>query len=216
MISALVDIITTTLLPLGFWGVFLASLFEEVLAPIPSAIVIMSAGITFLSGQVDMIFLGKLLFYIVLPASFGIVLGSLFVYYLAYFIGKPFIEKWGKWLWISWSDIEKIEDKYRKGNVDAYLVFILRAIPMVPSVAISAFSGLTRIPIKTYIVFSLLGSFIRTSILGFIGYQVGRMYYIYADRIDMLEKWILLLIMFLAIVFVIHHIYKKKHEKNNL
>ena len=55
-----------------------------------------------------MLFL-KLFIYIVLPAALGVTVGSLFVYAIAYFAGKPFLERWGKYLGISWEDLEKTE-----------------------------------------------------------------------------------------------------------
>ena len=47
MIAETIVLIEKTLLPLGAFGIFVASLLEEVVAPIPSALVQLSAGFSF-------------------------------------------------------------------------------------------------------------------------------------------------------------------------
>jgi len=212
MISSILHFATSVLLPLGVLGVFLAAFLEEVIAPVPSPVIIMLAGITFLSDTSGLELIYKLLFYIVLPTSLGIVIGSLVIYYLAYYLGKPFVKTWGKWLFISWDDIEKIEKKYRKDRLDSGLIFILRSIPVVPSVAIATFAGLTRIPVRVYVIYSFLGTLIRTTILGLIGWKAGEIYLYYAKQIDKYEKWIFLLLIIFVIVFIFYRIYKKKKQ----
>lgn len=85
--------------------------------------------------------------YIVIPATIGLTLGSLFVYLLTYFIGKPVIDRWGKYFGISWEDIKKA-DRLRKNYADILVLFILMAIPIIPSVAINAFCGLIKFDFK--------------------------------------------------------------------
>jgi len=210
MIDALLHFIEANLLPWGALGVFLAAILEEVVAPIPSQVVILSASFTFVKGTFSVALLWNMLWYVVIPISLGITFGSLVVYYLSYYLGKPFIEKWGSWIGLSWADIEKIEVRYSKGKIDELLVFVLRAIPIIPSVAIAAFSGVTRIPVKTYIIFSILGSMIRVFVLGVIGWQVGNLYIKYANIIGRYEDFVLYGIILCVILFVIYRIINKK------
>src|SRR5438477_612068 len=81
---------------------------------------------------------------VVIPAAAGITLGSLMVYGIAYWAGKPALDKWGKWLGLGWKDVEAIQKKFSEKSFDEWGLFILRCIPILPSVAISAFSGLIR------------------------------------------------------------------------
>lgn len=206
MIDFFVHFVETTLLPWGAIGVFLAAVLEEVVAPIPSQFINLSASFTFVKGALSLGLIWNLFYYVVIPISLGVTLGSLVVYYAAYFLGKPFIEKWGKWLGLSWSDIAKLEQKYEQGKTDEILVFSLRAIPIVPSVAIAAFCGLVRIPVKTYIIFSILGSLVRVTILGIIGWQVGELYVKYADLIGHYEDYVLYAMVLSVILFVAYRI----------
>ena len=192
----------------------MASIIEEIIAPIPSTMVIMGTSFIVLKGT--MITPGaffSLFINVVLPAALGVTIGSLFVYAIAYFAGKPFLERWGKYLGISWEDIEKAENKFEKSNSDTIVLFGVRAIPIIPSVAISAFCGFIRFNVKEYIIITFLGTLVRASILGFIGWQFGSLYQTAANEISYIEEISLSIIIIIAIVYII---YKKKSKKDKL
>ena len=195
----------------GPLGVFLASIVEEVIAPIPSTLVIMGTSFIFLKGTIVSpdAFL-KLFINIVLPASLGVTIGSLLVYAIAYFAGKPFLERWGKYLGVSWEDIEKAEKKFEKTRSDEIMLFLVRAVPIIPSVAISAFCGFIRFDLKKYLIITFLGTIVRSFILGFIGWQFGSLYQTAADEISYLEEISLAVIIITIIIYII---YKKKFKR---
>lgn len=195
----------------GPLGVFLASIVEEVIAPIPSTLVIMGTSFIVLKGAIISpdAFL-KLFINIVLPASLGVTIGSLFVYTIAYFAGKPFLERWGKYLGVSWEDIEKAEKKFEKSYSDEIMLFLVRAVPIIPSVAISAFCGFIRFDLRKYLIITFFGTMVRAFILGFIGWQFGSLYQAAADEMSYIEEISLTVIMVTIIVYII---YKKKFKK---
>jgi membrane protein DedA with SNARE-associated domain len=192
-------------------GVFLGSIIEEIIAPIPSTLVIMGTSFIMLKGSVinPDSFL-TLFLNIVIPASLGVTIGSLVVYGITYLIGKPFIKRWGRYLGFSWEDMEKTEKKFEKSRSDEIILFLVRAFPVIPSVAISAFCGLIRYDLKKYILITFLGTLVRSFILGFMGWQFANMYQTLAEEISYLEE-ISLLVIFIAIL--IYVIYKKKHKR---
>ncbi|TAL48884.1 hypothetical protein EPN83_02915 [Patescibacteria group bacterium] len=202
MIESLVTFLQTHLIPLGAVGVFLASFIEEVIAPIPSAFVLLASGFLFLAGLKGFVLFQTLVFKIALAAAAGLTLGSLVIYGLSYFLGKPFIERWGKWLDVSWDAIQKTEERFAKGPGDELFLFFSRSIPIIPSVVITAFSGLIRIPLRTYILWSFLGTIVRASILAFLGYKVGGFYETYIATINRFENVIILISLLAAIVFL--------------
>lgn len=212
MIQQIILIIETVVLPYGAAGVFAAAFLEEVIAPIPSALILTGSGFLFLGGDALSFSAAAKLFYtVVLPSSLGITIGSLFVYFLAYAVGKPIIIRWGKFLGISWEKIEKAEQKFTRGYYDELTLFTMRAIPLVPSVAISAFCGLVRLKIKEYILFTFLGTLVRASLLGFLGWQVGSIYIVYAEYLQKIEKIVLLSIAIGTLGFIFYRMYKKEH-----
>lgn len=195
----------------GPLGIFIASIVEEIIAPIPSTLVIMSTSFLIFKGTV--ISLGsifKLFTNIVLPASSGVTLGSLLIYYIGYFLGKPFLKRWGKFLGVSWEDIIHAQNKFTNSSSDELLLFILRAFPIVPSVAISIFCGFIRFDLRKYLIITFLGTVVRAFILGFIGWQFGSMYQTAAEEISYLEEIGLAVIIIVAAGYLI---YQRKFKK---
>lgn len=190
MIENLTSLIQPIIIEYGVLGVFLATLLEEIVAPIPSPLVPLAAGFFLL--PVDGSFLEatwKAVFTIAFPVSFGVTLGSLAVYGLGYMGGKPAIEKSKKWLGLSWKDLKKMEDKLIHGSGDEIVLFILRVLPIVPGVAISGFCGIVRYPLKTFIVITFLGAFVRALALGIVGWYARGLYTIYSETISNVEKY---------------------------
>ncbi|MSR73430.1 membrane-associated protein [Candidatus Parcubacteria bacterium] len=210
MIETTLQFIQSVLLPLGAWGVFCASFLEEIIAPIPSALVLSLSGFLFLKGAFSLSFIATLFFIVVLPASLGVTIGSLFVYTLAHIFGKPILIKWGKWLGLFWNDIEKLQKNFDNKKTDELTLFLLRTIPIIPSVAISAFYGLIRFDLKKYFIYTFLGTCIRSTILAVIGWQMGAFYYKYADVISHIENAIFVLIILAVFIFLVYKIHKKK------
>lgn len=213
MFAELIVYLEGILLTYGAFGVFLGSIIEEIIAPIPSTLIIMGTSFIMLKGaplSPESFF--NLFVNIALPASLGVTIGSLFVYGITYFAGKPFLERWGKYLGVSWKDVQKAEDKFEKSRSDEILLFLVRAIPVIPSVAISAFCGFIRFDLKKYVIITFLGTMVRAFVLGFIGWQFGSFYQTAADEISYLEE-ISLLVIILAIAG--YWLYKKKFKKKN-
>lgn len=212
MIEHLILFIQTHLLPLGGLGVFIASIIEEVLAPIPSAFVIFASGFLLVEGPITFSSLFRLITTVTIPAALGIVTGSFLVYGVAYYAGKPVLTKWGKWLGFSWDDVEKIQRRFAETPFDEVSLFVVRAIPMVPSVVISAFCGLIRFPVRSYALYSFLGLMIRATVLGFIGWQIGALYSRYARYVTLFENVIFVLIAVSVLGFVGWRIYKHRKQ----
>ncbi len=210
MIDSALQFIELVLIPLGVFGVFMATFLEEVIAPIPSALVLTLAGFIFLQGPFSTDLLLKLIFVVVLPSALGVTIGSFFIYGIAYWSGKPVLEKWGKWLGLSWTDVEKIQTKFDGTKKDEIILFVLRTIPIIPSVAISAFFGLVRFNVKKYFILTFLGTCIRSFILGLVGWQVGALYHTYADKISHIEKYVFLGFGLAIFAFLAYKISQKK------
>jgi len=202
--------IETFFLNYGTLGVFLASIIEEIIAPIPSTLVIMGSSFLILKGYpMALENIVTLLIYVVLPASAGVTLGSLFVYAIGYLLGCPFIKRWGKYLGVSWQDIAKAKGQFSSKKNDNLILFTLRAIPLIPSVAISIFCGVIRYRIRDYLIFTLLGSLVRGFILGLLGWQFGMLYLEISQQISFLEELVLILLVMVLAVYL----YRRKQKE---
>ena len=211
MIESLLVYIQSVIYEYGAWGVFFATLIEEIIAPIPSPLVPLAAGFFLLPASIsfaEIVLRGA--FVIALPVSIGISIGSSLVYALGFFGGKPVIEKSKRWTGIKWQDIEKLEVRFTRGKSYEIALFILRLLPIVPGVAISGFCGVVRYPFEKFIIITCLGAFFRAFVLGIIGWQVGELYATYADMILKFEKYIILVIFSSLLSFLVYYYISKK------
>lgn len=206
MIQSFVVWIESLIVPWGAWGVFIGSIIEEVIAIIPSSVVQMGAGFLLLSDEpFSGLLLLKALWLIVLPAAIGVTVGSLAIYALAYWGGRPLIERHGKYLALRWSDIERIRQRFSLTISDELIILIGRALPVMPTVAVTAFAGIFRIRLRKYLAFTFIGTALRAAILSLIGWQAGALYHEYAQVIGHYEDLVLGLIVAAVVGFLIYH-----------
>jgi len=212
MLDSLILYLEQVIREYGFWGVIGASLLEEIIAPIPSSLIALLAGFFLIPADSSLVkVLYEAFLNVSVPMSLGVTVGSLFVYGIAYYGGKPIIIKYGKWLGINWDLIEKTEKKFTSGYTGDTVLFFLRVVPFIPGVAISAFCGLVRYKVKKFIIITFLGSLIRYFIMGILGYQVKNAYIEYFKFFNNIENFILFVIFIAILVFVFLKI-KKKHN----
>ncbi|HEY0010384.1 MAG TPA: VTT domain-containing protein [Candidatus Paceibacterota bacterium] len=192
MIEQSVTYIQSVIVAYGAWGVFWATIVEEVVAPIPSALVPLAAGFFLLPATASFPLVAlESIFLVAIPVALGISLGSAAFYAVAYYGGKPIIEKTRKMTGVSWHDIERIERKMTRGKRDEVMLFLLRLVPIIPGFALSGFCGVVRYPFSRFLVLTFLGSLLRAYGLGLLGWKTGEYYIKYVDVMDQLEGTIL-------------------------
>jgi membrane protein DedA with SNARE-associated domain len=215
MIDSVITYIQSIISNYGALGVFSATIIEEIIAPIPSAIIPLMAGFFILPSAASFIEIGvRGILFIAIPVSIGISIGSTLVYMIGFFGGKPAIEKSKKFTGVNWQEILKIEEKVTRGNRDEIALFILRLIPIVPGFAISGFCGVVRYPFRKFIIITFFGSFVRAFILAMVGWQAGELYVNYVDIISKFEKIIFLIIFCVLFIFLGYcYLIKKNQNK---
>lgn len=173
----------------GALGALLAAFTEEVIVPIPSAIVMMSSGFLFLSGTaVSGASLVRLLLLAALPIATGLTLGSLVTYGLAYRYGREAVDRWGKYFGLKWSDVEGLTNRLERRHAQSPLILFFRLVPVIPSVVINITCGFIRYPLLKYLPVTFLGVLVRAYVLAFLGWQIGGAYHRYSQLLDGFEK----------------------------
>lgn len=211
MFSDLISYLHSLVVSMGALGVFLGVVIEEIIAPIPSAVVTMGAAFLIIPEKLPWLnALWDIFWKIAVPASAGMVVGSSLVYGMGYWGGKPAIMKWGKWFGIRWSDIENAESRLAKKNVDVWALFFFRTIPIIPSVVLSAFYGLIRVPWKIYALTTFAGSIIRAFILGLIGWKAQGAYVALAEKFNKLEDLVIVAVAVMVLAGAGWFIWRKK------
>lgn len=149
------------------WFVFLGAIAEEIVAPIPSPLVMMLAGSIAASQHESLFFLILL----ALIGAFSKTIGSTIIYVISDKAEDFIINKFGRFLGVSHDDTEGIGKFLGKGKRDNIVMFLMRAIPLIPTAPVSVIAGLIKVNIKTYIIYTFLGLIVRNSIYLFLGYS---------------------------------------------
>jgi membrane protein DedA with SNARE-associated domain len=173
----------------GLLAMFAGGFIEQIIVPIPSPIITMAGGAILVThATFSLNTLLDIFTRVSLPYSVGATLGTSLVFFVAYFGGKPIIDRFGKYIGVSWKLIEKIRSDFKKTINDEIFVFVACIIPVVPVSLVSAFCGGFKFrPAKFYpTIFAAL--LVRATILGFIGYQMGEAFTGLANGLDRIES----------------------------
>jgi membrane protein DedA with SNARE-associated domain len=213
MLSALATFIENTIVTLGAGGVFIGSVMEEIIVPIPSSLVQAGAGLFLLGGEpVTFTSVLKLITWVALPAALGVSIGSLLIYFIVYYGGMPAIRRFGKYFLIDPNKVEEARVRIASKHSTLYALTALRFIPLLPNALVTAAAGLLRIKLWPYLYSTFIGVFIRAIYLGAIGWATGRVaggseqnFYV---KLGILLSGLLLIS--LVTTLIVRHVRKKK------
>ncbi len=157
---------------LGYWGIILAMAIESACIPLPSEIIMPFGGYlvvtkVFVSQYGDMM----ALFYVGLAGAFGCVVGSVVAYWAGIWGGRPFLEKYGRYVLISKHDLD-MADKWCVRYGDA-AIFISRLLPVIRTF-ISLPAGIAKMNFWRFISYTFIGSVPWCWALAVVGYKIGQ------------------------------------------
>lgn len=166
-VSEISGILSNAILDPGFsiifWS-FLSTFLGEVIAPIPSTLVFIGP-LVLLQGELSIIVFTKLVVFVAIPMALGTVVGSYLLYGIAYYGGKPAIERFKKYLGFSWQDVEKLEARFKNNWYDETLFLLIRATPLVPTIPLNILAGLLRMNLVSYSLLTFLGTVLKVVIM---------------------------------------------------
>jgi membrane protein DedA with SNARE-associated domain len=159
----------------GYTGIIIMMFLESSCFPFPSEVVMIPAGYlsspAYLSSP-SYIPGHEMSFWLAIVAGIiGSWLGALFNYYLALWLGRPLLLKWGKYFFISEKNFTKGEAFFK--NHGEISTFTARLIPVVRQY-ISLPAGLARMNMFHFLLWTGLGAGIWVAILTAIGYIAGQ------------------------------------------
>lgn len=194
----------------GGLGVFVASIIEEIIPPIPSALVQGLGGLLiFANDPFSAYSFLQLLVLVSTTAALGVTIGSLPYVFLARKYGIQIIERYGKYLGTNISDWHKLEQRLNKNKYDEFAFIVLRAFPVVPAIVLAIYGGVIEMPLWKYLTLSFIGVFMRATILGLCGWLLGReILENISHIIDLLEK-IGLVLLSSILIYIIYKKYLK-------
>ncbi|MEO7718551.1 MAG: DedA family protein [Capsulimonas sp.] len=166
----MLNFITQIMNSLGYLGVVLLMILENVFPPLPSELIMPLAG--FVSTQGKLSFAG-----VAIAGMTGSVLGALPFYYLGKALGterlKAWADKHGKWLALSGDDIGKADQWFDQHGDKT--VLIGRLVPGIRSL-VSIPAGVSGMPLPKFLLYSAIGTGVWATALAYAGVLLGKNY----------------------------------------
>jgi membrane protein DedA with SNARE-associated domain len=147
-VEVIVEAVTGFIGSAGYGGVFLLMALESVCMPIPSEIVLVSAG--FLAGTGEFA-----LHWAMLSGFAGALAGSTLTYSIARFGGRPLLLRYGRFILLTEERLRASEDWFGRHGPKA--VFFCRLISGMRAI-VSVPAGLCHMPYSRFLLYTALGS----------------------------------------------------------
>ena len=183
----------------GYLGIIVMMAIESANIPLPSEAIMPAAGILVQQGRMN-------LHLAAWAGAFGCLVGSVPSYFLGFYGGRPFLEKYGRWLLLKQRDMELAEswvDKY--GDVT---FFIGRLLPIVRTF-ISFPAGVLRAHFVVFCVLSFVGSLIWCYVLTYVGMKFGENMQVFTDIWHKFDLAIAVLVIAGLFYYLYHHIIRR-------
>ncbi len=164
MLERVIDGLLHTLLDLGYPGIVVLMALESSILPVPSELVMPPAGYWAAKGQMS--FPLALICGVV-----GSVIGALANYYGAQWIGRPLIQRYGRYVLLSEKNLLRSEQFFAQHGEISTLIG--RLFPVIRHL-ISIPAGLHRMPLPKFILYTAAGAAVWCAILTWIGYFLGQ------------------------------------------
>jgi membrane protein DedA with SNARE-associated domain len=171
------DWVISTIEKLGYFGITLLMLAENLFPPLPSELIMPFAGFLAARGDLNPVL-------VVLAGAFGSLLGALPWYIAGRKVGadrlKQLAERHGRWIALTPDEIDRGTHLFEKRG--ALVLVFGRLVPALRTV-VALPAGLARMHWLPFILWTLLGSVLWTSILTLAGYLLESQY-------ERIEKWL--------------------------
>jgi membrane protein DedA with SNARE-associated domain len=156
----------------GYLGVTVAMTIESAMIPLPSELILPYAGFLISDpSQLEPLTGGAWNYWIVVVvATLGNTLGSLIAYVIGAYGGRPFLERYGRYLLIRPHEIELADRFFAEHG--AATVFVGRLLPIIRTF-ISFPAGVARMPLRRFVAYSTAGALPWSMLLVYAGTVLG-------------------------------------------
>ena len=206
MIARIIEILSTFIIAVisagGYAGIVLLMAIESACIPLPSEVIMPFSGYLVYTGRFS-------LFWVATAGALGCNLGSLVAYYIGYYGGRPLVERYGRYIWLSEKELHWADRFFdRWGD---WAVFISRLLPVIRTfIALPA--GIAKMRQVRFHVFTFIGSWPWCFMLAWIGMRLGEQW----DKDPRLKAWfhrfdaVILGIMVIAAVWFVRSHWKHR------
>ena len=200
----LTELIISIMEQLGYWGIALLMFLDNIFPPIPSEIIMPSAGYSASQGEL-------LLVGVIIAGCIGSLIAAAILYWIGYKFNHDsifrFVDRYGKYLFIKSPDVKKSLDWFEQYG--HRIVFFGRMIPAVRSL-ISIPAGMSHMPFWKFMFFSSLGTIIWTTFLACVGFYFGENQALMQNIFSQVSHFIIIVV----IAIIIWILYRRNQGKN--
>lgn len=147
----------------GYWGIIITMALESACIPLPSEVVMPYAGALAFQGHFSF-------WSVVFAGTIGNLIGSWIAWYVGLKGGRPFIERYGRYILLSEHTLETAEKWFNKYGEAT--VFFSRMLPIIRTF-ISLPAGIGKMPFWRFSVFTFIGAVPWNWLLTYLGYKLG-------------------------------------------
>jgi len=197
-IHAIVSWVTGSISSLGYLGIVIMMGIESACIPLPSEIIMPFGGYLVATQPHRFTIWGM-----GVAGAVGCVWGSVAAYMAGKYGGRPFIEKYGKYMLIRRKDIDHADMWFQKYGYAA--VFVGRLLPVVRTF-ISFPAGVARMNFWWFILYTFAGSLPWCLALAYVGKILGDRWESIRDYFHGADVVIGILIVILIALYIFHHV----------
>jgi len=163
IITWLAGIIVAVISAGGYLGVVFLMAIESACIPLPSEIIMPFAGYLVFKGELNLLLVAT-------AGAIGCNLGSVVAYEIGCYGGRPLVERYGRYLWITRHDLDLADRFFARFGSAA--VFLGRLLPVIRTfIALPA--GIARMPRLRFHVYTFVGSWPWCFALAWVGMKLG-------------------------------------------
>ncbi|HZQ92863.1 MAG TPA: DedA family protein [Terriglobales bacterium] len=175
IIAFLAVYIIAVISSIGYFGVVLLMAIESACIPLPSEIIMPFSGYLVYTGRFN-------LWWVATAGALGCNLGSWVAYWVGYHGGRPLVEKYGRYIWLSKTELDMADRFFQRWG--SATVFFSRLLPVIRTfIALPA--GIARMPQGRFHVYTFLGSWPWCLGLAWVGLKLGERW----DSDPRLKMW---------------------------
>ena len=183
----------------GYLGIGFLMFLETLFPPIPSEVIMPVAGMTASRSGLNLVG-------VIASGTAGAMLGNIVWYLAARALGhdrlEPFVRRYGKWITVSWSDVERAHHWFDRHG----FVFVMtgRIIPTIRSL-VSVPAGLLDMRFRNFVIASTIGTATWTTFLTMVGVKLKEQFSSIDQIIGPISTGVLALLLLVYVVRLALH-----------
>lgn len=188
-----VELIEQFIVAIGYLGVAMLMALDATILPVPSAAVMGFAGYACYTGEMNIAV-------VTLVGAVGSTTGSLLMYALTRWGGRPFLDRYGRYMGLKGDKVSRAEIWFERYGGRA--VLISQLFPVVRDL-IPFPAGIARMDVRQYALYSFLGSLPFCGFLAAAGMLAGPAW---GSAVEVLDQYDLVLVALFSVSLVLYYV----------